>query len=112
MLDPTYVGSIGSEAFELKTFCGTFSQLVGGYINAHGFNDFDKGVAVFEKVKDEIKDIRSFKRIYKNFLFFDDTKFEEEKAATENNYAKAIDYFKANKDELIKKRIKQGIQGR
>jgi len=112
MLDTAYVGGIGSEAFELKEFFATFSQAVGGYINAHGFNDFDKGVAVFEKVKGDIKDIRSFKVLYPNIHFKDDSKLEEEKTATEKNMAKAIAYFKANKEELIKKRIEQGIQGK
>ncbi len=112
MLDTAYIGGIGSEAFELKEFFATFSQAVGGYINAHGFNDFDKGVAVFEKMKGEIKDIRSFRDLYRNIHFLDDSKLQEEKTATEENLAKAIAYFKANKEELIKKRIEQGIQGK
>ncbi|MDP4220056.1 MAG: hypothetical protein Q8916_13105 [Bacteroidota bacterium] len=112
MLDTAYVGGIGSQAFELKTFFGTFSQLVGGYINAHGFNDFDRGVAVFEKVKGEIKNIGSFKNLYPNIHFLDDNKLEEEKMVTEENLGKAITYFKANKEELMKKRIGRGIQGK
>lgn len=110
MLDPKKVGSIGSEAFELKQLFSTFSQLVGGYINGYGFNDIEKGANVLEVIKSEIKLIQSYKEVYKKIKFLPEANLEEVKQKTEKKLEESIIYFRANKDDLKKQRIEAGIQ--
>lgn len=109
-LDPKKIGSIGDETFELKQFFVTCNQLVGEYLNGYGLNDFDKGIAVFEKVKNEVKNIQSYKNVYPNIQFLDDKTVEKEKANKEDELEKTIDYLKTHKEEIKKQRIENGIQ--
>jgi hypothetical protein len=110
MLDPKKIGSIGDETFELKQLFIAFNQIVGEYLNGYGFNDIDKGLAVFEKVKSEVKDIQSYKDVYKKVRFLDDKNLETEKANKEKELAQTIDYVKTNREEIKKQRIDNGIQ--
>jgi hypothetical protein len=112
MLDAEKMGGMGSEAFELKQLFIAFNQLAGEYINGYALNDFDKGIAVFEKVKGEVKDIKSFKGIYKNISFLDDSHLETEIAHKEEDLGKLIDYVKTNREELRKQRIQNGTQNK
>lgn len=61
------------------------NQLVGEYMNGYGFNDFDKGLETYEKVKNEVKNIQSYKNVYKNISFIDDSNLENEKAKKRKN---------------------------
>jgi hypothetical protein len=110
MLDPEKIGSIGDETFELKQLFITFNQIVGEYLNGYGLNDIDKGLAVFEKVKSEVKDIQSYKGVYKNIRFLDDKNIETEKTNKEKDLAQTIDYIKTHKEEIRKQRIDNGTQ--
>ena len=112
MLDKEKMGSIGSIAFETKQFFVSCNQLVGEYMNGYGFNDFDKGLTTYEKVKNEVKNIQSYKNVYKNISFIDDSNLETEKAKKEKELSDGIDYLKKNKEEIIKKRIESGIQNK
>jgi hypothetical protein len=94
MLDPEKLGSIGSPGFELKQLFIGINATVGEYMNGYGFNDFDKGTAVFEKVKSEVKNIQSYKDIYKEVAFLDDSNLEKEKKSKEEDLAKTIDYLR------------------
>ncbi len=110
MLDPKKIGSIGDKPFELKQFFITTSQLVGEYLNGYGFNDIDKGIAVIEKVKSEIKNIQSYKVVYKDIHFLNDNKLENERTEGEERLTKLIDYTKSHKEEIQKQRIDNGTQ--
>lgn len=110
MLDREKIGSIGSLAFETKQFFVSCNQSVGEYLNGYGFNDIDKGIAVFERVRDEVKSIKSYKYVYQNISFIDDSNIELEKSKKETELNEGIDYFTKNKDEIKKKRIESGIQ--
>lgn len=110
MLDPKKIGSIGSETFELKQLFLTMNQIVGEYMNGYGLNDIDKGISVFEKVRSEVKDIQSYKEVYKNMSFLDESNLEIEKANKEAELDKTIDYIKTHKEEIKKQRIENGIQ--
>ena len=110
MLEPKKIGSIGDETFELKQLFITFNQIVGEYLNGYGLNDIDKGLAVFEKVKSEVKDIQSYKDVYKKVRFIDDKNLEIEKANKEKDFAQTTDYIKTHKEEIKKQRIDNGTQ--
>lgn len=112
MLDKEKMGSIGSVPFELKQFFVSCNQLVGEYMNGCGFNDFDKGLATYEKVKNEVKNIESYKNVYKNISFIDDSNLETQKEKKEKELSDGIEYLKKNKEEIIKTRIENGIQGK
>jgi len=112
MLDKEKIGSIGSIAFEIKQFFVSCNQLVGEYMNGCGFNDFEKGLATYEKVKNEVKNIQSYKNVYKNISFIDDSNLETQKEKKEKELSDGIEYFKKNKEEIIKTRIENGIQGK
>jgi hypothetical protein len=110
MLDPQKIGSIGSEAFELKHLFSSFNQLVGVYINGYGFNDVEKGASTMEIVKNEVKNILPFKSIYKTIHFLPDTAIQDLKAKKEKEMEESITYFRTNKDDIKKQRIEAGIQ--
>jgi len=110
MFDPKKIGSIGDKPFELKQFFITTSQLVGEYLNGYGFNDIGKGIIVLEKVKSEIKNIQSYKEVYKDIHFLNDKKLESEKIEGEERLTKLIDYTKSHKEEIRKQRIDNGTQ--
>ena len=110
MLDPKKIGGIGDEAFELEHLFIAFNQLAGEYINGYGLNDFDKGIAVFEKVRSEVKNIQSYKDVYKNIRFLNDDHLEAEKTGKEEDLTKLIDYLTTHKEEVKKQRIENGTQ--
>jgi len=110
MLDPKEIGSIGSEAFELKQFLITINQIAGEYLNGYGFNDIDRGITVWEKVKREVKYIQTYKNIYPNIHFLDDSNLEKEKTNKEKDLSEGIEYFKTHKEEIKKKRVETGVQ--
>ena len=110
MLEPKKIGSIGDKPFELKQFFISTSQIVGEYLNGFGFNDIDKGIAVIEKVKSEIKNIQSYKEVYKDIHFVNDEKLESEKNEGEERLTKLIDYIRSHKEEIKKQRIDNGTQ--
>jgi hypothetical protein len=110
MLDPKWIGTIGSVAFERKQLFIAFNQMVGIYINGYGFNDVEKGAAVIEKVKDEVKFIKPYNNVYKTMLFLPDTSIIALKDKKEKELEESITYYRTHKDELKKKRIEAGIQ--
>jgi hypothetical protein len=110
LLDPAKTGGMGAPAFERVQLFGAINETVGEYLNGYGFNDIDKGLAVFIKVKSEVKDIRSYKAVYKQIVFLDDAKLESAKAAKVTDLEKTIAYIKANKADIKAERIKDGVQ--
>lgn len=110
MLDPKWIGTIGSVAFERKQLFISFNQTVGIYINGYGFNDVEKGAATIEKIKNEVKLINSYKDVYKTMLFLPDTSIIAIKEKKEKELEESVVYYRAHKDELKKKRIEAGIQ--
>ncbi len=110
MLDPAKKGGIGAPAFEREALFGAISEDVGEYLNGYGFNDINKGLAVFIKVRSEVKDIRSYKAVYKQIDFLDDSRLESAKADKVADLEKTISYIKANKADIKAQRIKNGVQ--
>lgn len=110
MLDPKWIGTIGSVAFERKQLFVSFNQTVGIYINGYGFNDVEKGAAVIEKIKSEVKLINTYKDVYKTMLFLPDTSLIAIKEKKEKELEESVIYYRTHKEELKKKRIEAGIQ--
>lgn len=110
MLDPKWIGTIGSAAFERKQLFVSFNQLAGIYINGYGFNDVEKGASVIEKVKEEVKWIKPYRNVYTTMLFLPDTSIIALKHKKEKELEESVTYYRAHKDELKKKRIEAGIQ--
>ena len=110
MLDPAKTGGMGAPAFERVQLFGAIDEIVGEYLNGYGFNDIDKGLAVFIRVRSEVKDIRSYKAVYKQIAFLDDAKLESAKADKVADLGKTIAYIRANKADIKKERIKNGVQ--
>ncbi len=110
MLDPAKTGRMGAPAFERETLFGAIDESVGEYLNGYGFNDLNKCIAVIGRVRSEVKDIRSYKTVYKQFVFRDDANLEPAKAETSADLGKLIAYIKANKASIRADRIKNGIQ--
>jgi hypothetical protein len=110
MLDPKKVGGMGSEAFEHKQLFLSFNQIAGIYLNGYGFNDVEKGAGTMELVKNEMKEIKSYKTVYKKIKFLPDSELDGFKTKREKEWVEGIDYFRTNKDEIKKKRIEAGIQ--
>jgi len=110
MIDKEKMGSIGSEAFELKQLFNSFNRLVGEYMNGYGFNDVEKGLEVYKKVKSEVKNIQSYKVVYKNVVFVDEKNLELEKTKKEEDLAEGIEYIEKNKDKIKQQRIDNGTQ--
>lgn len=111
-LDNKSLGAIGSEGFELKQLFSTINLSVGGYINGYGFNDFDRGIATYETVVGELKNVKPFSNVYSSIKFVSDAMFEEAKAQKIKELETAVIEMKATKEEIIKKRIEAGIQGK
>src|ERR1700728_1762466 len=74
MLDPAKTGGIGAPAFEREQLFGAINEIVGEYLNGYGFNDVDKCLAVFIRVRSEVNNIGSYKAVYKQVVFLDDAK--------------------------------------
>ena len=110
MLDPAKTGGIGAPAFEREQLFGAIEEIVGEYLNGYGFNDVDKCLAVFIRVRSEVKDIRSYKAVYKQVVFLDDARLESAKADKVADLGKTIAYIKANKTGIKSDRIKNGTQ--
>ena len=110
MLDPAKTGGIGAPAFEREQLFGAINESVGEYLNGYGFNDLNKCLAVFIRVRSEVKDIRSYKAVYKQMVFLDDARLESAKADKAADLGKTIAYIKANRAEIKAERIKNGVQ--
>jgi len=110
MLDKEKIGSIGSKAFELKQLFVSLNRLVGEYMNGYGFNDIEKGIEVYKKVKSEVKDIQSYKSVYPEISFLDDKNLETEKSKKERDLQEGITYITENKELIKKSRVENGIQ--
>ncbi|MES2240424.1 MAG: hypothetical protein V4497_09225 [Bacteroidota bacterium] len=110
MLDKEKIGGIGSIAFETKQFFNSCNQLVGVYINGYGFNDLEKCIAIYEKVQSEVKTIQSYKNVYPNINFIEDTNIENEKLKKEKELQEGITYVKENKAKIMQQRKDNGIQ--
>jgi hypothetical protein len=110
MVDQEQIGGMGSEAFELMNFFSAFNQIVGVYLNGYAFNDVEKLIPIVQKVRDEVQDIVSCSRVYKNVQFLPDANLETCKKAKEEELDGAIIYLQENKEEIKRKRIEAGIQ--
>ena len=110
MLDPAKIGRMGAPAFEREQLFGAIDESVGEYLNGYGFNDLDKCIAVLERVRSEVKGIRSYKAVYKQISFRSDANLESAKAETVADLEKLIAYIKANKADIKAQRIENGVQ--
>jgi hypothetical protein len=110
MLDPAKTGGMGAPAFERVQLFGAINELVGEYLNGYGFNDLDKCLAVFTRVRSEVKNIRSYKAVSKQVVFLDDAKLESAKADKVADLGMTIADIKTNKADIKAQRIKNGVQ--
>jgi hypothetical protein len=110
MVDQEQMGGMCSEAFELMNLFSAFNQIVGVYLNGYAFNDVEKLIPIVQKVRDEVQDIASCRRVYKNVQFHPDANLETCKKAKEEELDGAITYLQENKEEIKTKRIEAGIQ--
>ncbi|MES2558242.1 MAG: hypothetical protein V4590_00770 [Bacteroidota bacterium] len=110
LLDPKWIGAMGSVAFERKQLFVSFNQIVGVYINGYGFNDVEKGASIMEKVKEEVKSIQPYKDVYNTMLFLPDSSIIPLKVKKEKELEDAVVYYRTHKEEIKKKRIEAGIQ--
>ena len=110
MLDPAKTGGIGAPAFEREQLFGAINEIVGEYLNGYGFNDVDKCLAVFIRVRSEVNNIGSYKAVYKQVVFLDDAKLESAKSDKVDDLGKTIAFIKANKADIKAQRIKNGVQ--
>jgi len=75
ILDKENVGTIGSEAFELKQAYASFNQLAGEYINGYAFGELPKLKKTLLKVVDEGKSLPKFGVVYPKVKFVDEEKW-------------------------------------
>lgn len=76
ILDSEKIGSLGSEAFELKHAYGAFNQLVGEFINGYAFGDLAKLEKTLLKVLEENKSPPKFAKLYPGVKFVAEESWE------------------------------------
>lgn len=110
-LDQEKIGGIGSKPFELKQAFIAFSQLAGEYINGYAGGDVDKWRETMVRVKESVKDINGFPQ-YSDISFLSGGDFQKAKENRIADYEKLIDYLTENKEEIMKTRKENGIEGK
>ena len=112
ILDKEKVGSIGSEAFELKQAYGAFNQLAGTYINGYAFGELDKLEKTLTKVIDQGKSLPKYGDVYPKVKFVSDDSWGEKNKEVSKGLSGLIDYIKNNAEMIKEQRKKNGIEGK
>jgi hypothetical protein len=112
ILDKGKIGSIGSEAFELKQAYNAFNELAGIYINGYAFGDLPKLEKALTKVVGEGKSLPKYREIYPTVGFVPVAIWPEKNEEVSNGLSKFIEYIKTNADSIKEKRKKNGIEGK
>lgn len=112
ILDKEKIGSIGSEAFELKQAYVAFSQLAGEYINGYAGGDLPKLEKTLEKVMEEGKSLPKFTTIYPNVNFAPEESWAEKNKEVSKGVSGFIEHIKTNADSIKEYRKKNGIEGK
>ena len=112
ILDKEKVGSIGSEAFELKQAYIAFHQLTGEYINGYAFGDLTKIEETLEKVLEEGKSLPKFGAMYPKVAFVPEEGWAEKNKEVSKGLSGLVEYIKENADSIKEQRKKNGIEGK
>jgi hypothetical protein len=112
ILDKEKVGSIGSDAFELKQAYLSFSQLAGEYINGYAFGELPKLVNTLLKVVEEGKSVPKFGEIYPNVKFAVEDSWADKNKEVSKGMSALIEYIKTNADSIKEQRKQNGIEGK
>jgi hypothetical protein len=111
-LDKEKVGSIGSEAFELKQAYIAFNQLAGEYINGYAFGELQKVEKTLTKVIEEGKSLPKLGEIYPQVKFAAEEDWTEKNKEVSKGLLSLIEYIKSNSDIIKEQRKKNGIEGK
>jgi hypothetical protein len=112
ILDPKKVGSIGSEAFELRQAYYSFNQLAGEYINGYAFGDLKKLEKTLTKVHEEGKILPKFVEIYPNVKFIKADSWKQKNTEYSANVTKLVEFIQKKADYIKEQRKKNGIEGK
>lgn len=112
ILDKDKIGSIGSEAFELKQAYAAFHQLAGTYINGYAFGDLDKLEKTLKKVIVEGNPLPKYGEIYPNVKFVAEDGWAERNKEVSKGLSSLVDFIKNNADMIREQRKKNGIDGK
>jgi hypothetical protein len=112
ILDKEKVGTIGSEAFELKQAYASFNQLAGEYINGYAFGELPKLEKTLLKVVEEGKSLPKFGDVYPKVKFVDAEKWAEKNEEVSKGVSGLTEYIKTNADSIKEQRKKNGIDGK
>jgi hypothetical protein len=112
ILDKEKVGSIGSEAFELKQAYLSFNQLAGEYINGYAFGDLPKLEKTLLKVVEEGKSAPKYCDIYPKVKFAPEESWAEKNKEVSKGLSGLIEFIKTNADSIKEQRKKNGIEGK
>jgi hypothetical protein len=112
ILDKEKVGTIGSEAFELKQAYQSFNQLAGEYINGYAFGELPKLEKTLLKVVEEGKSLPKFGDVYPKVKFVDDQKWAEKNEEVLKGLSDLVEFIKSNADSIKEQRKKNGIEGK
>jgi hypothetical protein len=112
ILDKAKVGSIGSEAFELRQAYASFNQLAGEYINGYAFGELPKLEETLLKVVDEGKTVPKFGDIYPNVKFVPEESWSDKNKEASKGLSGLIEFIKTNADSIKAQRKNNGIEGK
>lgn len=112
ILDKEKVGSIGSEAFELKQAYISFNQLAGEHINGYAFGELPKLEKTIEMVMEEGKSPPKFSTIYPKVKFAPEEIWAQKNEEVTKGLSGLVEYIKTNADSIKEQRKKNGIEGK
>lgn len=112
ILDKDKIGSIGSEAFELRAAYGAFNQLAGTYINGYAFGELDKLEKTLTKVIEEGKSLPKYGEVYPKVKFVSEDTWANTNKEVSKGLSGLIDFIKNNADSIKEQRKKNGIEGK
>jgi hypothetical protein len=112
ILDKEKIGSIGSEAFELKQAYNSFNQLAGTYINGYGFGDLGTLERTLKKVVEEGEILPKYGEIYPGVAFAPEGTWAGKNEEVSKGLSGLIEYIKTNADAMKEQRKKNGIEGK
>jgi len=110
ILDKQKIGSLGSEAFELKQAYVAFNQLAGSFINKYAFGDLTKLEATLATVVEEGKTLPKFTEVYPNVQFQPSDAWADANSETNKGLLTLIEYIKSNAESIKEQRKKNGIE--
>jgi hypothetical protein len=106
------IGSIGSEAFELRNAYSSFNQLAGTYINGYAFGDIVALEKTLTKVIEEGKELPKYSELFPGIVFQPESEWDQKIKDRSAKLSGLIDYIKKNADYIKEQRKKNGIEGK